>query len=535
MRSVLGELCLTGAVLTPLVGVAVSVRARGGLGRGCRAAARLGWVSAALAVITGVAVALRGPFTVTLGGTAGRPMVGLWADQLTVTLLVLVCGVGALVQSFAVSYLQADQAAPRFFGATNAVVAATAVACTSVTVPVLVAAWVAAGIAFVAVVGYRSDLPGVRAAVRRLVRMFALGDLALLAALAVICLRVGNLDLASSGALRVAGARLGALSNVVALLVVVAALTRSAQGPLGRWLPGTVSAPTPVSALLHAGVVNGGGVLLVRLGALTGASALAMVAAFGVAGVTAVAATAVMTRKADVKGALAYSTMGQMGFMVAECSVGAYLAAVVHLVGHGMYKAALFFGSGSQVPRTGQAPVTPTASMPVLPRAAATAATSAATLAVMTAIPGVLAHRGSLVLLVFTAATATAMGWSWWARRPGPARLTALWAAAMIGAGALYGLVLGGLGSWIGPALPTAGTGTLSAWWLLAVAGAGLAVAGLINTAGGRRRMVAFLVDAGAPPVARPVCGDRTGGRGAWSSPPGLVAQGAGAWAESVA
>jgi len=532
---VLSELFLVGAVVVPLAGVAVSVAGGGsGIRRG-RIATRFGWVSAFLALATAVSVAIHGPFGATLGAADGRPVLGLWADQLTVTLLVLVCGVGAVVQSFSVRYLQADQTAPRFFAATNVVVAAMAVVCTSATASVLVAGWVTAGIGFVAAVGTRPDLPGVRASVRATVRMFALGDLALVAALVVIWVRAGNVDLVSSGALRAAAQHLGGLSVVVALLAVMAALTRSAQGPFGRWLPGTVSAPTPTSALLHAGVVNGGGILLIRLGALTGASVLAMVATFTVAGLTAATATAVMTRKPDVKGSLVFSTMGQMGFMVAECTVGAYLAALVHLVGHAMYKATLFFGSGSQVPRTGQAPAAPTTSISTLVRAAATVATSAATLAAMTAIPGVLAHRGGVVLLVFTGATAAAGAWSWWGRRPASARLTTLWVTAMLGAGALYGLVLGGLGRWIGPALPAAGTGTLSPWWLLGVAGAGLAVAGLSRLPRARRWLLAALVDAGAPPVMHPIRGEPEGGHGAWSGSPGLAPKVTASWAERAA
>ncbi|MHB1516968.1 MAG: proton-conducting transporter transmembrane domain-containing protein [Acidimicrobiales bacterium] len=535
MTGVLGELCLVGAVAAPLVGAVVSVAGGGAPQPRCRTAAGLGWVSALLAIAAATSVALGGPFGATLNGPFGRSLLGLWADQLTVTLLVLVCGVGAVVQSFSVRYLQADRTAPLFFAATNVVVAAMAVVCTSVTAPVLVAAWVAAGIGFVAVAGARPDLPGVRASARRTLGMFALGDLALVAAVVMIWVRAGNVDLVSAGALQGAAGHLGGLSSVVALLIVAAALTRSAQGPLGRWLPGTVSAPTPASALLHAGVVNGGGILLVRLGALAGDSTLAMVAAFAVAGLTATVATAVMTRKADVKGSLVFSTMGQMGFMVAECAVGAYLAAVVHLVGHGMYKAALFFGSGSQVPRTGQAPVAPTTSISTPARVVLTGITTATGVGVMVAIPGVLAHRGGVVLLVFTAATATAAGWAWWARRPASTRLTALWAAAMLGAGALYGLVIGGLGRWIGPSLPIAGAGTLSPWWLLGVAGAGLAVAGLIRVPGAKRWLVATLVDAGAPPVALPMREDRSGGHGAWSGSPGSAPEVAGSWAKSAA
>ncbi|WP_298207681.1 proton-conducting transporter membrane subunit [Ferrimicrobium sp.] len=491
---------MVGAVLAPLVGSGISI-VGGGSDRGRRIAAKLGWLSAVLAITTAVSVALGGSFGVTLEGLYGRPILGLFADQLTVTLLVLVCGVGAVVQSFALRYLLMDRRARRFCAAANVVVVAMAVVSTSTTAAGLVVAWVAAGIGFVVVVGARPDLPGVRWSAQRTLEMFALGDLALVAALALIWMRAGNVDLISAGAMRLAAGRIGGLSGVVALLIVIAALTRSAQGPFGRWLPGTLSAPTPASALLHAGVVNGGGILLIRLGALTGDSMLAMVAAFAVAAGTATVATALMTRKPDIKGALVFSTMGQMGFMIAECAVGAYLAALVHLVGHGMYKATLFFGSGSQVPRLGQAPTAPVNVNSRLTRTFAAVTTAAGAVGVMALIPGVLYHRGGFVLLIFTAATAMTAGWAWWDRPPGSIRMAAVWVALMLAAGALYGLVLGALGSWIDPALPVAGVGTLNPWWLLSMAAGGLAIAGLVRIAGMQRRLVAVLVTVGAPPA----------------------------------
>ena len=463
--------------------------------------ARLAWLGVGLALVTAVYVLVYGPFIVSIKGTAGQPSVGLWASPLTVTLLVLVCVVSAVVQSFSVRYLQADRASFRFFAASNVLVSAMALVCTSLTIPVLVVAWVVAGLGFVAVVGYRSDYSGVKASIRRTLAMFVVGDSALVAALVIIGWRVGNVDLAATSTLGADRVLLGNLSTVVALFVVIAALTRSAQGPFGRWLPGTVSAPTPVSALLHAGVVNGGGILLIRLGVLTGDSALAMVVAFSVAGLTATIAAGVMTRKPDVKGTLVFSTMAQMGFMIAECAVGAYLAALVHLIGHAMYKATLFFGSGSQITRIGQAPIPVSNPMPVLMRTLATGITTAVAVGAMVAIPGVLAHRGADILLAFVASSATSAGWHWWKRCPRSNHLKLLWTSAIVIAGALYGLVLGGMASWIAPTLPTVGSQVLSPWWLLTIVGLGLVMAGLTRLPLVHDRLCAVLVEAGTPPL----------------------------------
>ncbi len=535
MLSLLGRLWLTGAVAAPLAGATISIIGQRGPDRRCRTAAALGWSGAVLALAAALWVALRGPFTVTLVTGGGRPLVGLWANQLTVTLLVLVCVVGAVVQSFSLRYLQGDRAAPRFFAAANVVVAAMAVVCISATVAVLVGAWVSAGMAFVMVVGARPDLPGVRAATRRTLRMFAAGDLALVAALSIMWLRDGNVDLASPLGLRSAAGHLGSMTTLVAVLVAVAALTRSAQGPLGRWLPGTVAAPTPASALLHAGVVNGGGILLVRLAGLTGGSVWVMVGVEGVAGVTAATAAVQMIHKPDVKGSLVYSTIGQMGFMVTECAVGAYLAAVVHLIGHALYKATLFFGSGSQVSRAGQLPRGSDRSVSMSLRMLATAATTAATLGAMAGVPGMLTTRAAGVLLVFVAATVASASWSWWSRGPVSARWAALWTAALVVAGTLYGLAVAVLGSWIALALPTAGTGALSPWWLAGVAGTGLVAAGLARLPPARRRVVAVLVDAGAAPLDLPA--RRTGGarRDVWPGMTGSIPELAGFLEEGAA
>jgi len=509
---VIGQVGLIGAVAAAVVGAAVSAAGMGTVDRRCRTTAQLSWLSAVLVLLTVVSVAWRGPVLAVVDGVPRRPAVGLWANQLTVTLMLLISVVGAMVQSFSLRYLQGDPSAPRFFAASSVVVAAMSVVCTAATVPVLVCAWIVAGGAFVVVLGCRPDLPGVRSATRRVAWMLGGGDLALLGALLLVCTRAGNVDLASPGALRAAGVRLGSLVTLVALLVVVAALSRSAQGPFGRWLPGTVSAPTPASALLHAGVVNGGGILLVRLGVLTGGSVAAMVVVLVLAAGTAVVADAVMRHKADVKGSLVFSTMSQMGFMVAECAVGAYLAAVVHLLGHALYKATLFFGSGSQVARTGQAPAPPGTRPSALLRSVTTVVAVAATIAVMAAIPDVRAHRGGMVLLVFAAATAASTSWAWSGRARVAVGSMAASVVTVLIAGTLYGLVLGGLGRWIAPAIPATGSGTLSPWWLLAVAVAGIATATVGRLPKLQRRVVARLVDAGTQPaqpvtIAQPVNG----------------------------
>ncbi len=493
----LAEGCLAGAALTPFLGTVVARSRRPLATIRLPIVTTLSWISVTFAAVTAVIVAISGPVGITVNGSSGRPLVGLWANHLTVTLLVLVCGVGAIVQSYSMRYLRSDREASRFFAGASLTMASMAVVVTSATAAGLVAGWLATGIGFVAVVAYRKDLPGVTACVRRMRLTFLLGDGALVLALGIIFLRVGNVDLIQVSALREVPGRLGNLGTPVAFLVVVAALARSAQGPLGSWLPGTVSAPTPVSALLHAGVVNGGGILLIRFATLSSNSTPAMATAFVVAGLTAVGATAVMLHKADVKGSLAFSTMGQMGFMVAECAVGAYEIAVVHLVGHAIYKATLFFGSGSQVPRPGRTPVLSRNSVSSLQRAAVAVVIGGFAVGLLAVVSGMAGRRGGGALLVFVGATAGLGVWSWWAT--GRPKLIVASIAALLAASASYGLIVNGLGHWLTPALPGAGGGTLNPWLLLVVAAVGLIFAALMRVPVLRPWLFATLVDIGTP------------------------------------
>ena len=138
-------------------------------------------------------------------------------------------------------------------------------------------------------------------------------------------------------------------THVLALLLVVAGASRSALLPFHRWLLGTLAAPTPVSALVHAGLVSGAGLLLIRFSAPFVASDAAVIAAFALGTATILVAAGASAMRSDVKGALAWSTVGQMAFMVVQCAVGAFSSAVFHIIGHGMYKASLFLGAGDTV------------------------------------------------------------------------------------------------------------------------------------------------------------------------------------------
>jgi NAD(P)H-quinone oxidoreductase subunit 5 len=139
------------------------------------------------------------------------------------------------------------------------------------------------------------------------------------------------------------------LDQVAALMVALAALVKCAQLPLHGWLIQVVEAPTPVSALLHAGIINLGGFLLIIFAPLIVVSDIAQWVLLIIGGITTVLAALVMMTRASVKVRLAWSTMSQMGLMLVECALGLFELALLHLVAHSCYKAYAFLNSGSEV------------------------------------------------------------------------------------------------------------------------------------------------------------------------------------------
>ena len=138
--------------------------------------------------------------------------------------------------------------------------------------------------------------------------------------------------------------------TLVALLVVAAGVARSALVPAHRWLPETAKAPSPLSAVLHAGLVNGVGVLGLLLWPVVAVSLTARGVLLGLAVATALLGTAQVRTRTDLKGRLAASTTAQMGYLGVQVALGLPAAGLAHLVGHGMWKASLFLGAGGAGP-----------------------------------------------------------------------------------------------------------------------------------------------------------------------------------------
>jgi NADH-quinone oxidoreductase subunit L len=148
-------------------------------------------------------------------------------------------------------------------------------------------------------------------------------------------------------------------ATAVTLLLFVGAMGKSAQFPLHLWLPRSLYAPTPVHALLHAGIINAGGFLINRLAPLFGMSSTTLHVAFVIGTLTAVLGATMMLAQNDIKKTLGFSTIGQMGYMIMECGLGAFSLAVFHLIAHGLFKATVFLNCGNVIHKARQEPHVP--------------------------------------------------------------------------------------------------------------------------------------------------------------------------------
>jgi NADH-quinone oxidoreductase subunit L len=138
-------------------------------------------------------------------------------------------------------------------------------------------------------------------------------------------------------------------ATAVTLLLFIGGMSKSAQVPLHVWLPRSLYAPTPVHALLHAGIINAGGFLINRLAPLFGMSSTTLHVALVVGTMTAILGASMMLAQNDIKKTLGFSTIGQMGYMIMECGLGAFSLAVFHLIAHGLFKATVFLNCGNVI------------------------------------------------------------------------------------------------------------------------------------------------------------------------------------------
>ena len=280
-----------------------------------------------------------------LSGVAG---VDLLLDPVSVTVFALVSFIGAVVIQYSRNYLDGDPGQGAFMRRLCIVLAAVQLLILSGNLVMLTLAWIATSLVLHKLLVFYPERPAARLAAHKKFLIARASDASLVAASVLLYLQFGTLDIARI--IEAAGTEAGATSGATiaaTFLVALAALLKSAQFPFHGWLPEVMETPTPVSALLHAGIINAGGFLLIRFADVLLLSETAMIAVALIGLATALFGSLCMLVQSSVKVSLAYSTIAQMGFMLLQCGLGAFSAALVHLVAHSLYKAHAFLSAGS--------------------------------------------------------------------------------------------------------------------------------------------------------------------------------------------
>ena len=312
----------------------------------------LPWIAegAALAAL-GLALSAVGQLLIEGGSTlslgTGAALLAFRLDAVSATMTLLVSFVGWIVVRYARTYLDGEAREGAFHGLLLATLAAVLVLVQAGSLGSLVLAFGAVGLGLRQLLLFYRDRPEARRAAAKFSLVWGAGDAVLILASGLFWAAFGTMDLEALGTAAQGGLPLAA--KVAVALVVLAAALKTATFPLHGWLTEVMEAPTPVSALLHAGIINGGGFLLIRMAEVVQASPGAMAALVMLGGFTALFGAAVMLTQSAVKTALAWSTVAQMGFMLLQCGLGLWPLALLHIVAHSLYKAHAFLSSGSAV------------------------------------------------------------------------------------------------------------------------------------------------------------------------------------------
>ena len=279
---------------------------------------------------------------------------GVWAvdgvvavDGLTVLLWTVVAFFSGIVHSYSRRYVAGSAHETKFFVGTFGFTLVVMGLVAADHVALFAALWLAMGLAMAELIGVVDGWKQARAAASVARRYFLASSALLGVALAALWLTTGETTI--SGIAAAADGLSGPLWLVAAVALVLAAMIQSALVPFHGWLLSSMTAPTPASALMHAGFVNGGGILLTRFAPVVTADATLMLAIAAVGATSALVGKLLKTVQADVKGELGCSTVGQMGFMIMQAGLGFFGAAVTHLILHGFYKAYHFLSAGERI------------------------------------------------------------------------------------------------------------------------------------------------------------------------------------------
>ncbi|MCC5935742.1 MAG: NADH/ubiquinone/plastoquinone (complex i) [Lunatimonas sp.] len=273
-------------------------------------------------------------------------------DSLSLLMLGMIALLGFIIMKFSINYLDGDERQGVFLGRLAATIASVQMLVLSGNIGLLFLAWVLTSMSLHRLLLFYRERPGAQIAAKKKFILARLGDFCLLVAVGLLYHQVG------SGNLEVIFSYFKHPTTIdstlvpvelAALFLAMAAILKSAQFPTHGWLVEVMETPTPVSALLHAGLLNAGPFLIIRMSYVMDASTYAPMLLMALGGFTALFASIVYLTQTSVKTALGYSSVGHMGFSLMVCGLGVYPAAMLHLVAHSFYKAHAFLSSGSVI------------------------------------------------------------------------------------------------------------------------------------------------------------------------------------------
>lgn len=289
-------------------------------------------------------------YAIDLPGDIGSFSITIYVNSVTVIMLVLVSFVGAVVTRYSRNYLDGDHNQGRFHKWLSLTLGTILALIISGNMLMFWLAWIANSLCLHQLLTFYRERRAAQLAAHKKFIANRISDLCHLTAIVLIGSNLHSLEY--SDLFRSMAAMHGPLPQALqwaSMLIVLSAVLKSAQFPLHGWLIQVVEAPTPVSALLHAGIVNAGAFLVIRMSPIMSHSEIALGTLSVIGLITLALASLVMLTQTSIKVSLAWSTTAQMGFMLLECGLGLYSLAMLHLVAHSLYKAHAFLASGSGV------------------------------------------------------------------------------------------------------------------------------------------------------------------------------------------
>ncbi len=322
------------------------------------------------AIATLYVVATQGPITLRLYDPASAVSfavpLGLYIDRLSAVMMVLISAIGTIIYTYSLEYMYQDSHERRYLALITVTICVLLCMVSSANLLMLFLFWQILSYLLYLLIHNHAHTESLEGAFRTFT-LLRVGDVAFLAGVALADSLYGTLEFPD---LFAAAARSAAVVSplpgiecdgitAVTLLLLIGGMSKSAQFPLHIWLPRYLYAPTPVTALLHAGIINAGGFLINRLAPLFGMSPTTLHVAFVIGTLTAVLGASMMLAQNDIKNMLGFSTIGQMGYMIMECGLGAFALAVFHLIAHGLFKATVFLNCGNVIQKARQEPCFP--------------------------------------------------------------------------------------------------------------------------------------------------------------------------------